>query len=93
MAKCCIMPETILSIAKGMSDNTSLNKLILSENPLVGNILGKLCDALVENHAESKLTDLELAKCNVTSECAKHFIKLLGSKHKLRHLNLKDNLI
>ena len=47
----------------------------------------------VENRAESKLTDLELAKCNVTSECAKHFIRLMGSKHKLRHLNLKDNLI
>jgi len=87
------MPDTILSISKGMSDNTSLTKLILSENPLIGTILGKLCDALVENRAESKLIDLELAKCNVTSDCAKHFIKLISSKHKLRHLNLKDNLI
>lgn len=93
MAKCCLMPESVLSIAKGMSDNTSLHKLILSENPLIGNSLGKLCDSLVENRAESKLTDLEISKCNVKSECAKHIIKLIASKHKLRHLNLRDNLI
>jgi hypothetical protein len=87
------MPETLLSIAKGMQVNTSLTRLVLSENPLIGNSLGKLCDALAENRTESKLTDLELSKCNVTSDSAKHIIRLMGSKHKLRHLNLKDNSI
>ena len=93
LAKCSLLPEVVASIAKGMQANASLTRLVLSENPLIGGSLGKLCDALAENRAESRLTDLELSKCNVTSEHAKHMIRLMGSKHKLRHLNLKDNSI
>lgn len=55
--------------------------------------IAKLCDALLDNNADCKLVDLELAKCNITSTCAKHLIKLMSSKIKLRHLNLKDNTI
>ena len=54
--------------------------------------LGQFCQALIENRY-CKLIDLDLSKCNITSESARPLIKLLNSKYKLRHLNLKDNAI
>ena len=77
-----------------MSVNSCLQKLVLSENSHMGKeSIARLCDSLLENKAGCKLVDLELSKCNITSECAKYLIKLMSSKIKLRHLNLKDNSI
>jgi len=93
LSNCKLVPESMAFLARGMANNTSLHKLVLSENGLIGKEgLGKLCDALIDK-SEIKLVDLELAKCAITSEGAKHLIKLLNSKVKLRHLNLKDNAI
>jgi len=91
---CNLQPESVLFIAKGMAVNTCLHRLILNENINIGKeSLAKLCDALLENKNDCKLVDLELSKCAITSESAKHLSKLLNSKIKLRHLNLRDNSI
>jgi Ran GTPase-activating protein (RanGAP) involved in mRNA processing and transport len=94
LTACNLQPVSVLYVAKGMAQNTSLHRLILNENIHIGKeSLAKLCDALLENKSECKLVDLELSKCAITSESAKHLSKLLNSKIKLRHLNLRDNSI
>ena len=81
------------SFAIGMKSNTSIIKLILSENSGIRENLNKLCDALIENRQDCKLIEIDLSKCSITSECARPIVKLLNSKYKLRHLNLRDNSI
>lgn len=94
MSNCSLRGETIAYLALGLSANTSLTKLILSDNICIGKDgISKLCDALIDNKKECKLIDLDLAKCNINSDCAQPIIRLMNSNYKLRHLNLKDNVI
>jgi len=50
-----------------------------------------LVNAILLNRSESKLIELELAKCSLGEQDVQPFIKLIGSNYKLRCLNLKDN--
>lgn len=92
LSNCKLQSESFVSLSRGLALNTSLLKLILSDNSQISQSLAKICDALIDK-SESKLIDLELAKCSITSQSASHLIRLLNSKSKLRHLNLKDNSI
>jgi len=94
MSNCNLQPESIAYLALGFSANVSLTKLILSDNISIGKEgITKLCDALIDNKKECKLIDLDLAKCNINSDSAKPIIRLMNSNYKLRHINLKDNVI
>ena len=76
-----------------MADNRSLTKLSLCENENISRDgLTYLMKGLVEAD-ESKLVELDLAKCNLNSQKIEPLTKLIGINHKIRSINLKGNSI
>ena len=78
----------------GLSKNTTLERIILSENELCGReSIHYLVKGLIDNKEGSKLVDIDLQKNRMTSETIEPFVDLFEQNLKIRTLNLRHNVI
>lgn len=81
-------------IGIGLSKNTTLERIVLSENEFSGReSMHYLVKGLIDNQEGSKLIDIDLQKNRMTSETIEPFIDLFEQNLKVRTLNLRHNVI
>ena len=90
---CKLQTGSMAFIAGGLSRNTTLERLILSENMFrERESMQHFVTSLIEN-PESKLREVDLSKNQMSTETIMPFIELLEENVKIRHINLRHNVI
>ena len=92
LSDCGLGKSEMQFVGLGISKNSTLQKLILSSNVFdEPACLKYLCEGLNNNKAGSKLVELDLQRCSLSSESIDPLVLLVARKYKLRILNLRDN--
>lgn len=85
----CIESPQLISISNSLISNSTLTSLNLNNNPHIGvKGIKALCDMLLTNNS---ITELNLEKCNIGSDCLKSISIVLKTNSTLTSLNLSNN--
>ena len=84
--------ESVASIITGLSHNSSLTTLIISNSHFSKTNVDSLA-SILKDHSKCTLTELWLQDCHISSEGAVELAAALCKNTTLEHLNLSDNPI
>ena len=90
MVDCGLNKNFMQHFAEGFTKNTSIQQLVLSENNFADSESIKyLSDAMILS--KNFLSEINLHRCGLTNESAKHIAAIINQKYKLRSINLSNN--
>jgi len=94
VSQCSLPRQAMMFLGNGISNNSSLQKLFLTDNDFSDPVMLKfICDGIITSKVEPKLVELDLQRCGINEKGVANIAKLLQCKYKLRVLNLRDNAI
>lgn len=94
MSHCGLPRQAFMFLGDGVSKNSRLQKLILTDNDLSDPVMLKfICDGIIMSKIEPKIVELDLQRCGINEKSVAPIAKLLQCKYKLRVLNLRDNAV
>ena len=94
ISHCGLPRQAFLFLGDGISKNSTLQKLMMTDNDLSDPVMLKfICDGIICSKVEPKLVELDLQRCGINDKGVVPIARLLQCKYKLRVLNLRDNAI
>ena len=91
MTGCGLGKHHMSHLCDGLAKNTTLTQLLLGENLFSDPACVKSLSDALSQHKNHALTEIDLQKCALVSDCIKPLVNLIQAKYRLRALNLANN--
>lgn len=94
LSDCRLQLATFAQMGLGLTKNITLERLILASNDIADReALNHIVKGLLENTEGSVLSELDVSKNRITSDCIAPFVDLFEQNFKIRTINLRHNVV